>query len=193
MFSSTPPIAEYNSNKKWDETVKSNKGRCYVCGDRSHTSRMCERPGGGEEGVGVLTLEQRVDMFSIFRKLPPRPDGEEVSLTAPNETQQELVQRQAEDQRRIKNQRTYQSLKATINRCENEGKPFEDSIKALISLTQEEEYFEGRDEIPSYIDEVRVRQEISKTRRMIEEITKEGLVERAARRLSRSSFLPFIS
>ena len=154
---------------------------------------MCERPGGGEEGVGVLTLEQRVDMFSIFRKLPPRPDGEEVSLTAPNETQQELVQRQAEDQRRIKNQRTYQSLKATVNRCENEGKPFEDSIKALISLTQEEEYFEGRDEIPSYIDEVRVRQEISKTRRMIEEITKEGLVERAARRLSRSSFLPFIS
>ncbi len=172
-------------HKKWDETVKANKGRCYVCGDRSHRSRYCERPGGGEEGSDVLTREQRVEMFSLFRRLPPRPNGEEVSLTAPDESRQELFLRQEKDQRRVKNQRACQSLKTNIIRSENEGLSFDEAIQALMSLVNEE-YFEGRDAIPAFVEEILIRQEISKTRRKIEEITKEGLVERATRRSSRS-------
>ena len=180
------------THMKWDETLKSNKGRCYVCGDKAHTSRDCTRPRGAEEGAGVLTMEQRVDMFSIFRKPPPRPNGQEVSLKAPAESHEEMSRRLQKEERRLKNQRTCKHLKDTITLFEGRGESTEKLINDLLVLATEEEYFEGRDEIPLFIDEFRVKEAISK-RKEIEEISRQGLADRAARRSSQSPSRPRIN
>ena len=63
---------------KWDTSLKENKRRCFVCGQKNdHTSMYCTRPGGGYEGSEVA-----MDMgeFLVMLDLPRRPNGEQVFL-----------------------------------------------------------------------------------------------------------------
>ena len=71
--------------KKWDENLKENQDRCYVCGlQRSkattvkppHRSNRCSAPGGGED---MERIRDRVDMW-IFKELRLRPGKVKTSL-----------------------------------------------------------------------------------------------------------------
>ena len=137
-------------------------------------------------------MQERVDMFSIFRRPPKRPNGEEVHLQAPKESQQEMNQRLQKDEERLRNQRACKHLKDAIILQEACGQNPEKLINDLITLSKVEEYFEGRDGIPEFIEEFKIHQAISKTRREIEEIAKEGLTDRA-RRSSKSPSRPRIN
>ena len=178
--------------KNWDETEKKNKNRCYCCGDRGHQARWCERPGGGEEGLDLLTEEQRFSAFSMFRSLPQRPNGEEVSLLAPKENLEEMLKRNRMDDQRLRHQRHYRHLKELILRAQREGEVVEDLVRGLETMVTED-YFEGRDEIPEFVAEVRVKDRIAKTRKEIEELARTGLVERTQRRTSQSPLRPRIN
>ena len=69
------------NHPKWDESLPENVRRCYVCGQRrDHTSKHCERPGGGEEGAEVMTVMEGLFYLS---NLPKRPNGESVMIPPP--------------------------------------------------------------------------------------------------------------
>ena len=74
-----------NSHRtKWDEKLKENQDRCYVCGlqkskatnaNPPHRSDHCSAPGGGED---MERIRDRVNMW-IFKELPLRPGNVKTS------------------------------------------------------------------------------------------------------------------
>ena len=65
-----------NSHRyRWNESLKENKERCYVCGFKGtkrcppHKSAFCSAPGGGEE---FENIRERVENW-IVKELPLRP------------------------------------------------------------------------------------------------------------------------
>ena len=64
--------------KKWDENLKENKDRCYVCGLQQskatmskppHRSNYCNAPGGGDE---MESIRDKVERW-ILKELPLKP------------------------------------------------------------------------------------------------------------------------
>jgi hypothetical protein len=75
-----------NSHRyKWDENLRINKDRCYVCGlqqskatknNQPHRSNYCNAPGGGVEHESI---QDRVNLW-IRKELPLRPGKVKTSI-----------------------------------------------------------------------------------------------------------------
>ena len=120
----------------------------------------CERPGGGYEDM-VKGWDDYRRHIPMFRELPRRPNGEIAKIPLSDDPPIQRTQEQ-EDQRRrtMKNNRIRRAIRQATIEVNERGTVSEELITMMKNYLEDPEFFEAKEEVQAFMDEIPTYQRI---------------------------------